>query len=319
MVSIIVPVYNVERYLPHCANSLLGQTHRELEILLVDDGSTDGSGALCDSIAASDRRVRVIHKKNGGLSSARNAGLENASGRWILFVDGDDYLAPHAVEKLVAVAQSTDADLVQFLYHETPDTSWQSDSNQQPNTTVVSDLRQMFERLYAMGGVAASSCTKLFRSSLFDELRFQEGVLHEDEELITRLLPLCRSVAYTELELYGYVMRSGSIIRSDFKRRHMDVFAVMERRISALQALEYEELVRETRSRLFRTAAWQYCLARKGGYKEESEILKEYILKLSKHKDLPLTGQYRVLYKLAGITHVAVDVFYFIRRMCGKS
>ena len=120
MVSIIVPVYNTSEYLTACVESLRKQTCPDIEIILVDDGSTDGSGQLCDRYADLDPRIQVIHKCNGGLSSARNAGLVAARGQWVLFVDGDDYLANGAVSKLLELAaQHPDADFIQFHYQET--------------------------------------------------------------------------------------------------------------------------------------------------------------------------------------------------------
>ena len=115
MVSIIVPVYNIERYLPQCMNSLFAQTAPDFEVILVDDGSTDGSAALCDQYAKQDARVQVIHKKNGGLSSARNAGLDAATRPYLLFLDGDDYLAPSAIQSLLEIASANaDFDFIQF-------------------------------------------------------------------------------------------------------------------------------------------------------------------------------------------------------------
>ena len=134
MVSIIVPVYNIERYLPQCMNSLFAQTAPDFEVILVDDGSTDGSAALCDQYAKQDARVQVIHKKNGGLSSARNAGLDAATRLYLLFLDGDDYLAPSAIQSLLEIASANaDFDFIQFQYAET-DGSWQADPAQSPGS-----------------------------------------------------------------------------------------------------------------------------------------------------------------------------------------
>ena len=106
-ISVIVPIYNVERYLEKCIDSILAQTWRELEVILCDDGSTDGCGAICDRYAARDDRVRVIHKKNGGLSDARNAGLEVASGGWYVFIDSDDFITPDTIERMPCTVSGT--------------------------------------------------------------------------------------------------------------------------------------------------------------------------------------------------------------------
>jgi len=318
MVTIIVPVYNISEYLPACVESLRKQTYEDIEIILVDDGSTDGSGALCAEYAAQDARIRVVHKENGGLSSSRNAGIDAAKGQWLLFVDGDDYLAHNAVELLLdAVGQHQDADIIQFLYQET-DGSWLP-GEQKPEITVQTDVPAFFQYLYDMGGVAASACTKLFRKEAMGALRFKEGIRHEDEELMTRLLPMCRKVVYTDLLLYGYVMRQGSIIHSDFSPKAMDIFPIMDERIRALQQLGCSDLVAEAQRRTFQTAAWLYCLARKGGYQAEAVQLKRRILDGTKEKNLPLRGQYRILHKVAGRLPAAVELYYLMRRLSGKS
>lgn len=317
MVSIIVPVYNIRTYLPQCAKSLLEQSCRDIEIILVDDGSTDGSGALCDEYAANDSRVRVVHKENGGLSDARNAGLDKASGKWVLFVDGDDYLVRDAVALLLKEA-AEDADFVQFHYHETADTQWQPEA-QTANRRVCNDTKEMFEMLYRLGGVAASSCTKLWNRRVFENIRFQKGTLHEDEELMNHVLPHCHKVIYTDLVIYGYVMRQGSIIHSGFARKNMDIFPIMDQRIVVLTELGCHELVLETKQRIFQTAAWLYCQARKGCFRTEAAQLKQRLLDGAKTANLPLSGQYRILHRLTRVFPGAVELYYLIRRLCGKT
>ena len=319
MLTIIVPVYNIIEHLPHCVESLMAQECDALEIILVDDGSTDGSGQLCDRYADLDPRIQVIHKRNGGLSSARNAGLDAARGQWVLFVDGDDYLTHGAASKLLELAvQCPDADFIQFHYQETSDSHWQPEVSQQANPVVCTDTKEFFDRLYQMGGVAASACTKLFRRESIGSLRFRLGIRHEDEEFITRYLPTCHKVVYTELTLYGYVMRSGSIVHSQFSAKSMDVFTVLNERVRMLKSLGYNDLVTQTNARIFQTAAWQYCGARRGGFTKEAAQLKEILLSLST-ESLPLSGQYQLLRQLSRITNRAPELYYQIRRICGKS
>ena len=321
-VSIIVPVYNVAQYLPRTVDSFRTQTEKDLEIILVDDGATDTSGQICDQLAAEDPRIRVIHKANGGLSSARNAGLDIASGSYIMFVDGDDYLAPHAVESLLSVLNQQeppeDIDFVQFLYEEVSDDPWHPKA-QHTHVVLHSGVSEFFRQLYQLGGVAASSCTKLFRADLFQSVRFRHGIRHEDEQLMTQLLPKCRNVLYTDLVLYAYVMRNGSIVHSQFSPQSMDIFPIMEERIEVLRSLGLDDLVQETHRRVFQTAAMQYCLARRGGYHNESKELNHKLCALAQVPDLPLSGQYRLLYHLSRLTSFAPELYYQIRRFCGKS
>lgn len=317
MVTIIVPVYNIKKYLPHCVKSLLAQTCEEIEILLIDDGSTDGSRELCDSLAASDRRITTIHKPNGGLSDARNAGLDRAKGDWILFVDGDDYLAPNAIRRLLEFAEP-DVDFVQFLYQETEDTDWLPDPDQSAAPVICQETRQFFDRLYDMGGVAASSCTKLWNRRIFEDTRFKKGILHEDEELMNRILPHCRKVVYTDLILYGYVMRNGSIVHSTFKPKQMDVFPIMEDRIRVLETLGFEDLVLRTKARLALTALLRFCDAKRSGFKKEAKQLKKQYQTLCRVKGMPLQGQYSLIYKMTRILPVTPELYYLARRICGK-
>jgi hypothetical protein len=210
-----------------------------------------------------------------------------------------------------------EVDFIHFLYRETADGTWQGES-ETPNIQISTKPEDMFYWQYALGGEGSSACTKLFRRELFRDLRFAEGIRHEDEELMTRLLPRCHRAVYMDLELYGYVMRSGSIIRSNFHPGSLDIFPIMDGRIRVLQHLDCADLVVETKRRMFQTAAWQYCLARKGGFTKEAARLKEILLSLSK-EPLPLSGQYRILHRLAGISPAAVDAYYFVRRLSGKT
>lgn len=320
MVSIIVPVYNLESYLPRCVESLLGQTCPDVEVILVDDGSTDGSAALCDAYAGKDSRVRVFHKENGGQSSARNVGLDAARGAWLLFVDGDDYLADDAVEQLLKAADSLPQtpDIVHFHYTEVADGTYIPE--QKPGKWETEDtVLGHFERMYAYGGMGASPCTKLYRRTLFDGLRFREGTIYEDEDLMTELWQRTGPVLHTDLVLYMYVMRQGSTVHGDFQPKTMQVFPVLERRVAALESLGFDALVLQTKARMFQTAAWQYCLARRSGFREEAAALKKRVCGLAKVPGLVLSGQYKVLYRGARVSPAAVDTYYFIRRLCGKS
>lgn len=320
MVSIIVPIYNIESYISVCVDSLLKQTYSDIEIILVDDGSTDDSSKLCDEYSQKDSRIRVIHKQNGGLSSARNAGLDVVAGEWILFVDGDDYLDKSAVERLMVIAEKYEnADFIQFLYCETDEHSWKADFRQIANEEVCTDTYSFFNKLRELGGAAASSCTKLFKKELFDNLRFTEGIWYEDEDLMTRLLPMCRKIVYTDLVLYGYVMRHGSIIHSEFNPKSMDVFKILDDRIQVLEGFGYNDLVIDIQQREFRTVAWLYCLAKKNDYQTESKQLKERLILLSEINGLPLSGQYKLLYHLTRYTSMALQLYYMIRRICRKT
>lgn len=320
MISIIIPVYNVKSYLSRCIESLMAQEYDDIEIILVDDGSTDGSAELCDSYMMRDTRIRSIHKANGGLSSARNAGLGIARGQYIMFLDGDDYLAaPYALSALMDIIRSDgELDFIQFQYIET-DGSWSSLFLPQANISICTDTREMFKYLYTMGGVAASACTKLYKAELFNDLRFREGIHHEDEELITHLLFRCKRVAYTDLILYGYVMRPTSITHDIFNSHKLDVLAIMDDRIKALEEHGYNEFVPQTKSSQFCTAAQLYCQARRSHDSANAKILKDRLISLSRANNVPLSGQYKLLRLFTRVTSLAPNIYYAVRRIFRKS
>ena len=269
-ISVIVPVYNIESYVEACVESLISQTFGDIEIILVDDGSTDGSGEICDKAAKNHSEIKVVHKPNGGLSSARNAGLDVARGEYVMFVDGDDRLVPDACEILLDTVK--DADMVQFGYVEVFGTEPPPYS---PIGSVasetVTDEKEKYDRLYALGGEGASACTKFYRRKLFENLRFRVGVRHEDEDIVTDVLSLTDKVVYIKAPLYLYFFRSGSIINGSFGTEKLEYFDVLNRRVKVLTEKGYEDLVSETYRRVFLMIPTFYYETKKAGMKEENE------------------------------------------------
>lgn len=257
-VSIVVPIYNVKDYLTETVGSLLRQTEREIEIILVDDGSTDGSGERCDILAEGDSRIEVLHKKNGGLSSARNAGVAVATSEYILFLDGDDYLCDDAIETLMKAKDTWKTDIVQFLYREVAESGEQRGHDSETWTPFVEHKpEKLFENLYRLGGVAASGCTKLMKRQLAIEHPF-ESIRHEDEMWCTRVFPCGVTIAYIPDVLYYYVTRKGSIIHARFNLNKLDVFKVQEKRIAALQKLSLSDLVEREYAKMFQSVLQLY-------------------------------------------------------------
>jgi len=188
LISIIVPVYNIEEYLPRCVESLRKQTYPRTEIILVDDGSTDGTGALCDRLAKEDSRIRVFHKKNGGSSSARNLGIAEAEGEYLGFVDSDDYVEPDMYEKLYAAIERYDVPAAQAGRDETaPDGSRLPDICIPPEEPECIEAEAFLKELLMHRG-DCSFCTKLLRRSVLEDRRFPDGALNEDFHLLVQLL-----------------------------------------------------------------------------------------------------------------------------------
>ncbi len=293
------------------------QTHKDLEIILVDDGSKDRSGEICDLYAKQDERIRVIHKVNGGLSSARNAGLDNAHGKYILFVDGDDYIAENAVEIMLHVAALSNADIVQFNYEETASEYKSIFAPEAYDFTISSDTKSIFDMLYRIGGAAASACTKLYDRALFDSLRFKEGIIHEDEYMATFMLQKASSVAYINNKLYYYVMRDSSIINSSFNRSKLDFFYVSEVRTAELLKLKFYNLVDKERSRYFITAVNLRCNAKKAKDKESLRFIDEKTKSIL-NENLILSGKFKLLLIASRINIGFLDIYYLYRLLRGQ-
>lgn len=226
-ISVIVPVYKVEKELPRCVDSILRQTYPNLQILLVDDGSPDRCGEICDAYAAAHENVQVIHKENGGLSDARNAGIERADGNYLMFVDSDDYIEPDMAEKLYRALQSAGADMsvCNFQYD---CTLCPEEAKQYPNDLPIADgvlsgREILTEEMFVGSGVwFITAWNKLYGRKLFDSVRFPVGKLNEDEFVCHEILLQCEKVACVHDALYHYVVRPGSIMRSDFSPRRFD-------------------------------------------------------------------------------------------------
>ena len=220
LLSIIVPVYDVERYLPKCIDSILAQTFTDFELILVEDGSPDNCPALCDAAAAKDARIRVIHQKNRGLSAARNAGLDAARGEWIGFVDSDDYIAPEMYEALYKAVQSTGADLALCDYAEVDETGAPCPKMHVSLSGTELTGRELLKK--ASGLMVQLAWNKLYRRAIFAQLRYPEGKLNEDLFLIPDVCLQIQKAVVVQKELYYYVQRGNSIMGKSKTLRHYD-------------------------------------------------------------------------------------------------
>ena len=209
LITIIVPVYNIDKYLEKCVNSIQGQTYKNLEIILVDDGSTDSSGLLCDSLAAEDSRIRVIHKPNGGLSSARNAGLDISTGDYIGFIDSDDYIATDFYESLLALSRNERTVLCSHFVRvdESGNITYRNDPHIEGGEISAKDYIR--ELLLHIGDV--SVCSKLFPRHAVEDLRFDETRLNEDLLFMMELIPRIETISFTDKIGYYYLCRANSI------------------------------------------------------------------------------------------------------------
>lgn len=236
-VSVVIPIYNTEKYLRQCVNSVLRQTYKNIEVVLVDDGSTDDSPVICDEYESMRANIVCVHQKNGGLSAARNTGIRNATGDYILFLDSDDYWDdPCLVEKLVNETKNGEVDIVNYRYkHFYEDKNKMIDYLPSYVTNIDSIRREdVLEILLGKGLFLASACNKLIRTSLMKEheLYFREGIISEDVDWCARVMLACKTMSYNNSDAYIYRQRTGSITHTvryeNVKQVHDNVIYCME-------------------------------------------------------------------------------------------
>lgn len=193
LISVILPVYNEKRFLTQALTSVCQQTYSHLEIIMVDDGSTDGSGALCDELATRDSRIKVIHKENGGLSSARNAGLDVCTGDYICFLDSDDYMEPVCIERLAVTMAQGDYDFVGCLYDHVDEEDRFISRLKFENREFVFENGDVL-RYIGSKNYRACAWGKLYKRQVFDDIRYMDGLIGEDNEVLVRILKKCSAI-----------------------------------------------------------------------------------------------------------------------------
>lgn len=223
LITVIVPAYKVESYLPICVESIINQTYKNIEIILVDDGSPDRCGAICDEYALKDNRIRVLHKDNGGLSSARNAGMKVMEGEFVTFIDSDDYVSPFYVEHLFNALRIDDADLAVSWFAEVNEGE-KIDTNGRENLSCYEQLnqKQSLQHLLYQDGIETSAWGKLYKSDLIEGLRYPEGKLYEDIPVTSQYILKSKSVALIRNVDYYYLQRKASIQYQSFNTKKMD-------------------------------------------------------------------------------------------------
>ena len=241
-ISVIVPVYNVEAYLEKCVRSVLAQTCPHWELLLVDDGSTDHSGAMCNALAQTDPRIRVIHQKNQGLGGARNTGIGAAAGEWLAFLDSDDWLEPKALEQALSTAEKTGADLVVQAFRTVDESGRQlavfteNLPKEQPLT-----LDRCRELLF----IAPCAWAKLYKAKLFQELRYPPRVWYEDLRTTLKLLPTGTVAAVSDDVAVNYLQRQGSIMSNMNLSRNREILEAMDDLIGWYRARGFFDAYRD--------------------------------------------------------------------------
>lgn len=224
LISIIIPIYNVELYLEKCINSVLKQTYKNIEIILVNDGSTDNCRKICEDFLKLDSRVKVFHKENGGLSDARNYGISNATGEYITFIDSDDYVKEDFIEKLYSAITRNKCDIA-ICGHEDlyPDRIKTYEFSEKNVCEKVMDKEETLKHMLYKDGYDVSAWAKLYKKSLFDKVSFPKGRLFEDAATTYKLIILSEKIVYINYIGYEYVIRKNSISNENFNERKLDL------------------------------------------------------------------------------------------------
>ncbi|MGP4106334.1 glycosyltransferase family 2 protein [Virgibacillus sp. L01] len=294
-ISIIVPVYMVEQYLEKCIDSILLQTFTDFELILVNDGSPDNCRSICDSYAMKDQRIKVIHKENGGPSSARNAGIEIACGEYIGFVDSDDYIHERMYEILFDIASKNLSDIVVCDYYKVKNSETHEDGLNPGYTETkgfvnYTNLQVLNLLIDSNLGTFIVAWNKLYRSSLFNYLKYIEGRVYEDLFLAHKIIHKCTKITYTPFKLYYYLQREGSIVNSQYTVEKFDKLYAMKDRANFFRNIKeyqlYEEAIRQYTEVFF----WNYYKAKQElpHIRDELNLLKktmdESILLIMKNK-----------------------------------
>jgi len=226
LISIIIPVYNVKPFLRKCVESVFSQDFTDYEIILVDDGSVDGSAELCDEIAKGIINIKVIHKKNGGLSSARNTGIAAADGKYITFIDSDDYIEEGYLNYLYMLINKNHADMSVCKLECVKENQYPKNNNM-PNSskTVMFNSEEAISDSLYQKHMDVSACGKLYKKCLFDNISFPIGKEYEDLATTYKLYDKCNSIVYGSHKRYYYVERTGSITRSGIPEKNYEVLA----------------------------------------------------------------------------------------------
>ena len=299
LVSVIVPVYKVQQYLVKCVKSITEQTYKNLEIILVDDGSPDDCPKMCDDFAKKDKRIKVIHKQNGGLSDARNAGTDIATGDFVMYVDSDDYLELNTIEVLYNNLVETDSDVsfseYAFVYE---DDEGKKITENKLMTYSKKELVHCFSKPGAVYFTVA--WCKLFKREIVGDIRFPVGKLHEDEFTTYKILFNANKVVRTNSTLYRYLQRSGSIMQNKTVKNYLHIFEANVERLEFYKSNAPEEYKEFAKNYLSAVIFSYMFLMSASGFKEKKHIKQKMkaILKELKEDKIEIKSKIKVWLKV---------------------
>lgn len=294
-ISVIVPIYNVEKYLVRCIESLLNQTFNYFEVLLIDDGSIDNSSEICKKFCTRDTRIKYFYKKNGGLSDARNYGIERSNGNYLIFVDSDDYVDRNYLLYLYKAVEEKDADIAICSFKNVNEQGKVLSVTNVSANSVMSGRKLLANYLSGKDNISDEvAWNKIYKRKIFKKLRYPKGHIYEDEAIITQILWNVKKVAFVEQSLYYYVQRGGSITSSSYNYYKLkDMFLFSDDRVDFFR----------NRNQFFYKLAIQK-------YKDNLVFISsKYLNTLSSKSTQEIQKKYRELVKL----HLSVKPKSFIR------
>jgi glycosyltransferase involved in cell wall biosynthesis len=313
LISVVVPVFNVEKYLDHCILSVLNQTYKNLEIILVNDGSTDTCSVMCDQYAIYDSRIKVVHKFNEGLSSARNVGLEIATGKYVTFVDSDDSVTEDYIEVLYDALKKTNSQITigDFLNVKSEEFVIKRDTILNESFQIFSP-REAVQKMYnnPLNIHFVTVWGNLYQIDLFKSLRFPFGKIHEDEFLSYKLFFSANRIVYTPNKIYNYFTRQGSVTTSPFSLNRLDVLQALEERIIFLKNLSEFQLMNESLYFYFHNLCAHLRKVRKG-FPNEKLIIHDLKKKIrDSSKTIILSKQISIGIKIVVIRQLIISILY---------
>lgn len=317
-ISVIVPVYKVEKYIRRCVDSILSQTFKDFDLILVDDGSPDNCGAICDEYALKDKRIHVIHQNNGGLSVARNAGLDlviqNDASEWITFIDSDDWVHACYLEALYAAVQSTDSFISCCEFQQT-----NGDDPKVNMKQLNANLWSVEEYFCERNINATIACGKLFHKTCFQSIRFPRGKIHEDEYTIYKVLFAYSKLAVVEQSLYAYFVNESSIIHTKWSPRRLQEFEALRRQKEFFVKKGFKKASRFVTKHKIISLTVNLKKIKEDGVKTKYSIILRLILKLNlllHSKDVRFTEEHYWIYETA--FPFVMNIFWIIKGAINK-
>ena len=319
LISVIVPIYKVEKYLDKCVKSIVNQTYQDLEIILVDDGSPDNCPAICDKWAEIDNRIKVVHKSNGGLSDARNAGLEITTGNYVAFVDSDDWLEKNYVEFLYNAIIQTHADVSACQIRSVQEYETVSSVEKQQLQIETFSAEEALCKVINGQDFRAVAWNKLYKREILWGEKFEVGKLHEDEFFTYRIVDKCSSLAWVDIPLYNYCQRSGSIMNT-YSVRHLDMLEAIFGRLELLKH-KYPNLYLRDKVTYCVTCLNYYCDMLNGKFGEEKQSAKKQILNYRNTIKFSLRELFALSLKniiyVVGSSAIFINMFAMARNLKG--